>query len=83
MMRRICQYLSIGELSLGTEELRKQLQVRDGQGQGAFSLFRLERLRQEGRVLGNGGLPFRDWSLGEDDWMTRKSSMVPVQKHPL
>lgn len=44
---------------------------------------RLERLRQEGRVLGNGGLPFRDWSLGEDDWMTRKSSMVPVQKHLL
>lgn len=31
MMRRICQCLSIGELSLGTEELRKQL--RDEQGQ--------------------------------------------------
>lgn len=70
MIRRICQCLSIGELSLGREELRKQLLVRDEQGQGAFSLFRLERLRQEGRELGNGGLPFRDWSLEEDDWLT-------------
>lgn len=33
-------------------------------------LLRLERLRQEGRALENGGLLFRDWSLGEDDWLT-------------
>lgn len=70
MIRRVCQCLSLGNLSRGTEELRKQLQVRDEQGQGAFSLFRLERLGQEGRALGNGGLPFRDRSLGEDDWLT-------------
>lgn len=49
MIRRVCQCLSLGNLSRGTEELRKQLQVRDEQGQGAFSLFRLERLGQEGR----------------------------------
>lgn len=46
MMRRICQYLSIGELSLGTEELRKQLQVRDGQGQAGETQARRKGARK-------------------------------------
>lgn len=59
MVQRVRQRLSTGESPL---VLRKQLHVSNEQGRGAVSLFRLERLRQDGRELGNGGLPFRDWA---------------------